>query len=85
MASAVNSITKPATIPSREAPTEFGSGAIVEPLGAITFYAAAALRWLEREQPDVDEAIAGLSRIMEKTREMAALVRPDVEIGPIDF
>jgi len=39
-----------------------------EHVSAIGFYAAAAVRFLEREDPQVEQALAGLRRLADQTR-----------------
>ena len=48
---------------------------IVRPIESIAFYAAAALRWLDREEPNVEEAVRGLARIVEHSRSASDIVR----------
>lgn len=47
---------------------------VSQPLGAIQTSAQAALRWLSRERPAIDEARASLSRALEQGRRAAAVV-----------
>ncbi|RJF74758.1 sensor histidine kinase [Rhodopseudomonas palustris] len=68
---------------SSEAPPASNAGnfaaAIVheinQPLAGIITHADASLRWLERDQPDVAEARAGLLNIREAARRAAAIIR----------
>jgi len=48
---------------------------ISQPLLGIASNAAASLRWLKREQPDLDEAIAGLEDIRNDSERAANIVR----------
>lgn len=48
---------------------------ISQPLLGISSNAAASLRWLKRDQPDLDEAIAGLEDIRADSERAASIVR----------
>lgn len=48
---------------------------ISQPLLGIASNAAASLRWLKREQPDLDEAIAGLQDIRADSERAASIVK----------
>jgi C4-dicarboxylate-specific signal transduction histidine kinase len=48
---------------------------INQPIGAIATQAAACLRWLERDRPDLDEARVGLVRVEREARRAADVVR----------
>jgi signal transduction histidine kinase len=48
---------------------------INQPIGAIATQAAACLRWLERDKPDLDEARAGLVRVEREARRARDVVR----------
>jgi C4-dicarboxylate-specific signal transduction histidine kinase len=48
---------------------------INQPIGAIATQAAACLRWLERDKPDLDEAREGLVRVEREARRARDVVR----------
>ena len=64
-----------------------------QPLGAVMFSAEAALSWLKREPPDMDEAHAALQRIVrdgarasEVIRSIRALAKKtDTKMAPLDL
>jgi len=50
------------------APEALSQDPLKDRVSAVGFYAAAAIRFLERDDPQVEQALAGLRRLMDQTR-----------------
>ncbi|MBE9606225.1 hypothetical protein IAI18_15275 [Acetobacteraceae bacterium H6797] len=51
---------------------------MADPVGAIAFYGAATRRWLERDTPDVAEALRTLAQLLAHVQRASSVIHEDI-------